>query len=264
MAALLGFILAGGGIFFMMQGTKLDVQMAFMGSNGVPVPYIEMIFVLFGTFGAGVLRAPFGDTLNAYKDLGKVFAYSPPNPLALVNEIVELANVNRRDGPIAMQNIEIKNPLLKSATNMVVDGVDGSVIDSTLTTDIALARERAKSSVDYLKFLAEVAPSMGMVGTMIGLVAMLKQMDDLGSIGDSFAIALLTTMWGAIYAYVLFKPCAEKIDILSKADLQTGMLIKEGMLLVKANTNPRVIADRLSTRLAPKARAELAAAQEAG
>ena len=89
-------------------------------------------------------------------------------------------------------------------------------------------------------------------------------MDDLGSIGDSFAIALLTTMWGAIYAYVLFKPCAEKIDILSKADLQTGMLIKEGMLLVKANTNPRVIADRLSTRLAPKARAELAAAQEAG
>ena len=57
---------------------------------------------------------------------------------------------------------------------------------------------------------------------MIGLVAMLKQMDDLGSIGDSFAIALLTTMWGAIYAYVVFKPCAEKIDILSKADLQQG------------------------------------------
>lgn len=248
----------------MMVMTKLDVQAAFMGSNGVPIPYVEMLFVLAGSVGAGVLRAPLADTLNAYKDTFKVFAYSPPNLLQLVNEIVELANINRRDGPIAMQNIEIKNPLLKSATDMVVDGVDAAVIESTLTTDIALARERAKASVDYLKFLAEVAPSMGMVGTMIGLVAMLKQMDDLGSIGDSFAIALLTTMWGAIYAYVIFKPFAEKLDILSKTDLQAGMLIKEGVLLVKANTNPRVIADRLSTRLAAKARAELATAQEAG
>ena len=126
MAALLGFIrMALGGIILMMLGTKLDVQMAFMGSNGVPIPYVEMLFVFAGTFGAGVLRAPFGDTINAYKDLGRVFIYSPPDPLALVNEIVELANVNRRDGPIAMQNIEIKNELLKNATNMVVDGVDG-------------------------------------------------------------------------------------------------------------------------------------------
>ena len=88
-------------------------------------------------------------------------------------------------------------------------------------------------------------------------------MDDVGSIGHSFAIAVLTTMWGAIFAYIFIKPFAEKLDIFSKTDLQAGMLIKEGMLLVKANTNPRVIADRLSTRLAPKARAELAASQEA-
>lgn len=263
MAAIFGMTIAVGAIYVMMIMTKLDPGPAFFGTNGVPVPFVEMIFVLGGSLGAGVLRAPFADTLNTFKAFGRVFAYSPANLLQLVNEIVELANINRRDGPIAMQNIEIKNPLLKSATDMVVDGVDANVIESTLTTDIALARERAKSSVDYLKFLAEVAPSMGMVGTMIGLVAMLKQMDDLGSIGDAFAIALLTTMWGAIYAYVFFKPCAEKLDIFSKVDLEAGMLIKEGMLLVKANTNPRVIADRLSTRLAPNARAELAASQEA-
>lgn len=263
MAAIIGIVLAFGGIIFMMNGTKLDILPAFLGSNGVPYPYQEIGFVLFGTMGAGVLRAPFSDTLNMLKACGRVFAYSPPKLLGLVNEIVELANINRRDGPIAMQNVEIKHPLLKSATDMVVDGIDANVIESTITTDIALARERARSSVDYLKFLAEVAPSMGMVGTMIGLVAMLKQMDDLGSIGDSFAIALLTTMWGAIFAYVLFKPFAEKLDIFSKVDLEAGMLIKEGMLLVKANTNPRVIADRLSTRLAPNARAELAASQEA-
>lgn len=263
MAAIIGLALAIFGVLFMMDATKLDIGPAFMGTTSQPIPLVEIIFVLFGSLGAGVLRAPFSETLEMFKGIGKVFIYSPPNLLGLVNEIVELANINRRDGPIAMQNVEIKNQTLKSATDMVVDGMDAAVIDATLTTDIALARERAKASVDYLKFLAEVAPSMGMVGTMIGLVAMLKSMDDLGSIGDSFAIALLTTMWGAIFAYIFFKPFAEKLDIFSKTDLQAGMLIKEGMLLVKANTNPRVIADRLSTRLAPKARAELAASQEA-
>jgi chemotaxis protein MotA len=162
-----------------------------------------------------------------------------------------------------MQNVEIDNPVLKKATDMVVDGVDAAVIDANLTTEIALTREREKIYVDMLKFWADVAPSFGMIGTMIGLVGMLKNMDDLKGIGDSFAIALLTTMWGAIVAYCLCKPWAEKLDHYSKSDAQTSMLIKEGVLLIKGNTNPRVIADRLSSRLAPKARAELAAEQEA-
>jgi chemotaxis protein MotA len=253
----LGLALAAYAIIYMMLGTKLDIVFAFVQDG------VEIIFVLGGSLGAGIARASFSDTVNMFKSFGTIFFYSPPNALKLVNEIVELANINRRDGPIAMQNVEIKNPFLQTAVNMVVDGVDAGIIDATLTTEIALNRERDKTSVDYLKFMAEVAPSMGMVGTMIGLVAMLKTMDDLGSIGDAFAIALLTTMWGAIFAYVFFKPFAEKLDVFSKNDLQAKMWSKEGVLLVKANTNPRVIADRLSTRLAPKARAELAAEQEA-
>ena len=114
-----------------------------------------------------------------------------------------MANINRRDGPIAMQNVEIKNELLKNATNMVVDGVDAPVIESTITTDIALAREREKNAVDYLKFLAEVAPSMGMVGTMIGLVAMLKTMDDLGSI-ETPLLSLFLPPCGAPFLHTWF------------------------------------------------------------
>ena len=114
-----------------------------------------------------------------------------------------------------------------------------------------------------LKFWADVAPSFGMIGTMIGLVGMLKNMDDLKGIGDSFAIALLTTMWGAIIAYTLCKPWAEKLEGYSARDVQTNQLIVEGALLIKANTNPRLIADRLSSRLAPKARAEMASNNEA-
>lgn len=257
MPSIIGLAIALGFIGNMMIATKLPLVFAFVQDG------VEIMFVFFGSLGAAIARGSFSDTLNFFKSFRIIFFYSPAKPLGLVNEIVELANINRRDGPIAMQNVEIKHPFLQTAINMVVDGVDAAVIDTTLTTEIALVRERDKATVDYWKFLAEVAPSMGMVGTMIGLVAMLKTMDDLGSIGDAFAIALLTTMWGAIFAYVLFKPYAEKIDSFSKNDLQACMLIKEGVLMVKDNTNPRVIADRLSTRLAPKARAELAAAQEA-
>ena len=188
----------------MMDGTKLPIVFAFFQDG------VEIAFVLGGSLGAGIARASFADTVNMLKSFGTIFFYSPPKPLGLVNEIVELANINRRDGPIAMQNVEIKHPFLQNAINMVVDGIDADVIDTTLTTEIALARKRDKASVDYLKFMAEVAPSMGMVGTMIGLVAMLKTMDDLGSIGDAFAIALLTTMWGAIFAYVLLQAFCRK------------------------------------------------------
>lgn len=256
MPTLIGFIVAVGAVIQQMIGTRLPLTDAFFSTT-------EMVFVFGASMGCGIMRAAFSDTFFMFKGFGKVFYYSSPKPIALVNEIVELANINRRDGPIAMQNVEIKNQFLKTATDLVVDGTDAAIIDSTLTTEIAVTREREKARVDYFKFMADVAPAMGMVGTMIGLVAMLKSMDDLGSIGDSFAIALLTTMWGAIYAYLIFKPIAEKLDTFSKTDLETNMLIKEGMLLVKANTNPRIISDRLSTRLAPAARAELAAAQEA-
>ena len=256
MPTLIGLAIAIFAVGNQMLGTRLPLTDAFISSD-------EIIFVLFGSIGCGIMRAAFSDTIFMFMGFPKVFIYSSAKPIALVNEIVELANINRRDGPIAMQNVDIKNQFLKTATDLVVDGTDASIIDSTLTTEIAVTREREKARVDYFKFMADVAPAMGMVGTMIGLVAMLKSMDDLGSIGDSFAIALLTTMWGAIFAYLLFKPIAEKLDTFSKTDLEINMLIKEGMLLVKANTNPRIISDRLSTRLAPSARAELAAAQEA-
>ena len=256
MPTLIGLIVAICAVSYMMVGTRLDPFDAFIKPT-------EIIFVFGASLGCGIMRAAFSDTLFMLAGFVKVFVYSSAKPLGLVNEIVELANINRRDGPIAMQNVEIKNAFLKTATDMVVDGTDAAIIDSTLTTEIALNREREKARVDYFKFMADVAPAMGMVGTMIGLVAMLKTMDDLGSIGDAFAIALLTTMWGALFAYLLFKPIAEKLDTFSKTDLEVNMLIKEGILLVKANTNPRVIADRLSTRLAPAARKELAEAQEA-
>ena len=135
---------------------------------------------------------------------------------------------------------------------MVVDGTDPQIIESTLNTDIAITRERKQVYVDMLKFWADVAPSFGMIGTMIGLVGMLKNMDDLKGIGDSFAIALLNYHVGRNDRLHFCKPWAEKLEGYSKIDVQTNQLIVEGALLIKANTNPRLIADRLSSQACSK------------
>jgi len=251
MPVILGLIIAW---FFITQQIG-QTGVAFIGGF---FDTIIFAFVFLGSLACTLMRNSFMDFLGMLGTFIKFVYYSQPKPLQLVQEIVELANVNRRDGPIAMQNVEIKNPFLQKAVNMVVDGTDPQIIESTLNTDIAITREREQVYVDMLKFWADVAPSFGMIGTMIGLVGMLKNMDDLKGIGDSFAIALLTTMWGAMIAYTLCKPWAEKLEGYSKIDVQTNQLILEGALLIKANTNPRLIADRLSSRLAPKARAEMA------
>ncbi len=252
MPALIGITIAVVFMFNMIGGTGVPPYPGFIDPNSIA-------FVMLGSMGCTLARNSLMDFLRMVMSLGKYVYYSQPDPLKLVNQIVDLANVNRRDGPIAMQNIEIKEPFLKKAVDLVVDGTDPAIIEATLNTDIAMTREREKVTVDMLKFWADVAPSFGMIGTMIGLVGMLKNMDDLKGIGDSFAIALLTTMWGAIVAYVVCKPWAEKLEGYSKTDVQTNQLILEGALLIKSNTNPRLIADRLSSRLAPKARQEMAA-----
>ena len=205
MPVILGLIVAW--VFIFQQIGQTGV--AFMGGF---FDIIIFAFVFGGSLACTLMRNSFMDFLGMMFTFTKFVYYSQPKPLALVQEIVELANVNRRDGPIAMQNVEIKNPFLQKAVNMVVDGTDPQIIESTLNTDIAITREREQVYVDMLKFWADVAPSFGMIGTMIGLVGMLKNMDDLKGIGDSFAIALLTTMWGAMIAYTLCKPWAEKLE----------------------------------------------------
>ena len=247
-------------VVFFINGQILDTGVQFMGGF---FEWVIFGFVFGGSLACTLMRNSLTDFFGMLLTLPKYFYYPQPKPLELVQQIVELANVSRRDGPIAMQNVEVKNKFLKKATDLVVDGTDAGIIENTLNTDIAITRENEKVYVDMLKFWADVAPSFGMIGTMIGLVGMLKNMDDLKGIGDSFAIALLTTMWGAIIAYTICKPWAEKLEGYSAKDVQTNQLIVEGALLIKANTNPRLIADRLSSRLAPKARAEMAANNEA-
>ena len=250
LATLLGFVMAWIAFSVQVNETGVGFGAFFDGPS--------IMFVLFGSMFITMMRNSLKDFGGMWAGVGRCFFRSQPKPLETVQQFVEFAGIVRRDGVIALQNQEIDDPFMQKAVNMVVDGFDEEVIETSLTTEMAMTRERDQVSVKMLNFWAEVAPAFGMVGTMIGLVAMLKSMDNLDGIGGAFAIALLTTMWGAITAYMVAKPMAEKLDDHSKIMMAANMITLEGALHLKKGTNPRIVSDILSNRLAPKARAELA------
>ena len=127
--------MALGFMGFMVAGTGVPVRDGFM-------PNDVLAFVFLGSLGCTMARNSVGDFFRMIASFGKYLYYSQPDQLKLVNEIVELANVNRRDGPIAMQNVEVKNKFLQKAVNLVVDGTDAGIIEATLNTEIALQRAR--------------------------------------------------------------------------------------------------------------------------
>ena len=141
---------------------------------------------------------------------------------------------------------------------MVVDGTAADTIESSLTNDKELMASRHENASTIFKSWADIAPAMGMIGTLVGLVGMLQNMSDPKAIGPAMAIALLTTLYGAFIANVIAKPLAEKLDGYSLKEQENCNLIIEGVLEIrKGEMNPRVLEDLLKSRLSPVEREKL-------
>jgi chemotaxis protein MotA len=187
----------------------------------------------------------------------KVFTAKVDDPKELIEQITELANIVRKDGMIALEGQDIANPYLAKGVALLVDGTVPEVVTATLENDNDLMKVRHDTAVAMWVSWADIAPAMGMIGTLIGLVGMLQNMSDPKSIGPAMAVALLTTMYGAIIANVLAKPISEKLAALSASEQLNNELIMQALEEIQKGTNPRVISDVLASRLPPKIRAEL-------
>jgi len=197
--------------------------------------------------------------LGAFKVLGKAFSRKIDNPFDLINQLVELANIARKDGMIALEGQEIKNPYMAKAVAMLVDGTDPVIIKSSLERDTAMMKQRHTMGAGVFSAWGEIAPAMGMVGTLAGLVIMLGNMSDPKAIGPAMAIALLTTMYGAILANVICLPIAQKLENASSLEQSNNELILEGVLFMQSGGNPRIMGDMLASFVDPKSRSKIAA-----
>ena len=229
-----------------------------IGENGsafVDTP--SVLIVVLGSLAVTLFRSSLGEFLGAFKVVGKTFKNKLEKPEELIVQLVEFATVARKDGMIALEGLEISNSFLEKAVGMLVDGSDAEMIKKTLDRDIAIMKLRHKHAANIFSAWGEIAPAMGMIGTLVGLVIMLGNMADPKSIGPAMAVALLTTMYGAILANVICLPIAMKLGTQSDIESANCELIIEGAVFIQGGGNPRILTDMLASFVAPKARAAL-------
>jgi chemotaxis protein MotA len=229
------------------------------GSLGMFIDPVSLLIVVGGSIFVMMMRSSLADFLKLGGILGKAFGAKVDDPVDLINQLVELGTLARKDGMIALEGQEISNPFLAKGIGMLVDGTDPGMIKSSLHNDLGGMKLRHELGAAILDAGEKYAPAMGMIGTLVGLVQMLSNMSDPKSIGPAMAVALLTTMYGAILANMVFGPMAEKIKDYSAKEANNCALIIEGIMFIQSGGNPRLMGDLLASFIAPKARASLAA-----
>jgi chemotaxis protein MotA len=221
--------------------------------GGSIVTFIDapsILIVVVGTHFVVMMTYSLGDFLGAAKAGMKVLTFKGADNEELITQIVELADMARKSGLLALEGATIEQDFLKKGIGLLVDGHDGDVVRGILEKDVRMSSERHTLAGSVFKTMADVAPAMGMIGTLIGLVAMLSNMDDPKSIGPAMAVALLTTLYGAIMANMVGIPISDKLALRDKEEKMSKTLMIDGLLGIQAGQNPRVIEQVLHGYLA--------------
>ena len=222
-----------------------------------------VIIVVGGTTAATLIKFPLKTFLSAFKVAMRAFRSKADDPNNLIREALKLSQVARKSGLLALENQKIGNPFLKQGIQLAVDGNPPEFVRKALNQDIDLAIERHETGQHIFRAIGESAPAMGMIGTLIGLVQMLSNMDDPKQIGPAMAVALLTTLYGAIIANAFALPIAEKLSLRSKEERLNKSLIIETITAIQEGLNPRVMETLLKTYLPDGKRAIATAKKKA-
>jgi len=236
LASLVGLVGAFGIVIFaMILGG--DITMF------VNVP--SLLIVIVGSLFAVMMKFELGQFLAAAKVAGKAFSFKLIKPEDLIGEIVELAGLARKGGLLSLEGKEVSDEFLSKGIQLLVDGHDPDVVKTLLSKEMKLASARHDTGISIFKSLGDVAPAMGMIGTLIGLVAMLANMDDPKAIGPAMAVALLTTLYGAMVATMLSLPMADKLTLRKDEEDRLKAMIIDALLAIQNGQNPRVIESML-------------------
>lgn len=227
--------------------------------GGSPEAYVDIpsILIVVGGSAASLFAAyPLAKVLKLPSVLQKTLKPAGGDPNELISQIVSFAEVARRDGILALEGMtdQMNDDLLVLGIKMAVDGTDPDLIEQIMDADIENMMTRHDMGKGLFDTMGKYAPAFGMIGTLIGLVAMLSNMSDPSAIGAGMAAALLTTMYGAIIANVVFLPLADKLAVKNEEEIVTKSIILKGVMAIQAGDNPRVVEQKLLTFLPPTQR----------
>ncbi|HED17578.1 MAG TPA: flagellar motor protein PomA [Gammaproteobacteria bacterium] len=236
----------------------LGVIVAAIFTGGSVLTFVNVpsfLIVIGGSLLVVLMKFPMAHTMSAFKIAMKAFLHKAESPIDLVEQGVELANIARKEGLLGLESVEIENGFLKRGVQFCVDGQEPEIIRAMLSKDINLTIERHEKGQAIFKALGDVAPAMGMIGTLVGLVQMLSNMNDPKQIGPAMAVALLTTLYGAVVATVIALPIADKLAHRSDEERLNKSLILEAINSIQEGINPRVMREMLMTYLPVSKRA---------
>lgn len=220
----------------------------------IDVPSIAIVFG--GTAGVALISFPLADVLGTIAIFKKTVLIREADTNALIAQMMEFATKARKGGILSLQDSidQVEDQFLVKALQMAVDGQEPADLKTMLQTEIDNIAARHSNGAQILDTMGAIAPAMGMVGTLIGLVQMLQNMSDPAAIGPAMAVALLTTFYGAVLANVLFLPMAGKLKTRSKTEILQKTVITEGMESILSGENPRIMEQKLHAYIAPRKR----------
>lgn len=220
------------------------------------INYPSVMIVVGGTIGATLLNYPLSQVVQVFKIAKNAFLHKAQVPNELISLIVEFSRKARREGILSFESQlkDIKDPFLTKGLQLAIDGMESQAIEEIMSREIEFARERHKLGAEIFSTMGTFAPAMGMLGTIIGLVQMLMQMEDPSQIGAPMAVALLTTFYGVLLANLIFIPIAGKLKTRSNEEILVKQMVLEGIIAIQSGDNHRIVEQKLKAFIAPRAR----------
>lgn len=225
----------------------------------------SIAIVVGGASSVVLISFPLKNVLGLAKIIKKTLFTKPQSPTKLIKDMVRFAEIARRDGILALENVtnEISDPFIVGGIRMAVDGTDPGLVEQMLESELEALGQRHEEGKSMLDNLGKYAPAFGMIGTLVGLVIMLQNMDDPSKIGPGMAVALLTTLYGSMIANMFALPLADKLSLRSQEELLLKSIVIRGIMAIQSGDNPRIVEQKLKTFLPPGLRAEAESGEKA-
>lgn len=236
--------------------TLVLVSILMGGGLGAFINVPSMLIVIGGTICATLINYPLSDFLGVMNVVKNAFMNKAYTPEETIRTIVTFAEKARRDGLLALEQEmkSVEDKFLKAGMELAIDGMDLDRINTLMSMELTLLSDRHKRGQDMFKQMAKYAPAFGMMGTLIGLIQMLQNVNDPSSIGPGMAVALITTFYGTLLANLICLPLAGKLSAISENELLVKELMLEGIKAIQTGDNPRLVERKLKTFLPPARR----------
>ena len=243
-------------IGFLATWILVVASMASGGNIGAYIDVPSLMITIGGAIGATIISNPGARLKTIGGCLKNVFFNQQIDLVGMVQMIVSFAEKARREGLLALEAdiAEVDSDFMRKAMQLVVDGTDPELVRAILDTEIGNFEDRHSANKAVFDHLTEFAPSFGMIGTLIGLIAMLGNLQDVSALGPGMAVALITTMYGSMMANMFGSPVSKKLAAKSAAEVKSMELMVEGILAIQAGENPRIVEEKLKVYLPPAMR----------